>query len=137
MVVLLCPPSPSEYWSSALLLFQCDCSLVAGRTGWVLPTSITVSSPTTLYPSSSGKVGWPLEDLFPCLLEDLACPASGKFGFLHLTVQWIQNVDVVTATSAQGQIGSDFPFRRGGLLLLALRHIYISCLCVFFHFFRF
>lgn len=53
-------------------------------------------------------------------LEDLAYPASGKCGFLHLTAQWIQNVDVVTATSAQGQIGSDFPFGRGGMLLLAL-----------------
>lgn len=88
--------------------------------------------PSPLYPGSVGKAGWPLEGLSPCLLEDLACPAAGKHGLPHLTAQWIQNVDVVTATSAQGQIGSGFPFRGEGCSCLLLEtYLYILLMCVF------
>lgn len=87
---------------------------------------------STLVPWLCGKAGWPLEGLSPCLLEDLACPAAGKHGLPHLTAQWIQNVDVVTATSAQGQIGSDFPLRGEGCSCLLLEtYLYILLMCVF------
>lgn len=52
-----CVPVPIAYWSSALLLFLCDCSLGAAQAGWVPLTSITVSSPTTLYPQLF-RQGW-------------------------------------------------------------------------------
>lgn len=41
----------------------------------------------------------------------------GNVGFLHLTFQWILHVDLCTATSSQGQMGSTFPFQKTSITL--------------------
>ena len=112
------------------------CFLAASQATSILLTSITVSSPWHPSPQLFGQ-GWVTSGLPLSSWRSDILPL-GNVGFLHFVLQWVRNVDVVTATSTCDLIGSEFPFQKARVALAcSLRHIYISCLSAFFHFFSF
>lgn len=121
-------PSPWSAGAQLCCSSRVMSSLVASQAGWVLLTSLTVSSPTPLYPSSLGKVGWPLEGLLKTWLilhlGNVGFSISPLSGFRMLT--WSQQ------PLLKVRLGQIFLSEGEGCsCLLFETYLYILLMCVF------